>query len=73
MCKKCARSAKLKIAVPEYMCFENWRDRANAMEAVIKAEDFTRSMKTHRVKYNKLAEDGDSRIMKKYIKETLVA
>lgn len=68
-CCICARATKLHIVASEHRCFINWRDSANAMEAHIIAEGFSRSMEMHGLKFNKLVGDGDSSIMKKIMQQ----
>lgn len=64
-CCLCTRSVNLNIDITEHICFKNWHESANAMEADIIAEGFSKSIEIHGLKYNKLIGDGDSSIMKK--------
>ncbi|KAK4885602.1 hypothetical protein RN001_001873 [Aquatica leii] len=60
-CYVCSRSKRSK----KHDCYKNWNHTSTAMEAMIIAEGFQKSVATHNLIYGRVIGDGDSSVYKK--------
>jgi hypothetical protein len=64
-CVVCDKKREEEEEIPEHVCFKNWSQSSQAMEADVIVEGFRKSLEDHGLIYKYLIGDADSSVFSK--------